>query len=199
MSAHPTLCDAMRFFADYEHCHELMVNLRWPDGKVKCPACGAGKLAYLAKNRVWKCYATHPKPRFSLKTGTIFEDSPIGLEKWLPAAWTLFNDKDGISSWELHRALGVTQKTAWFMLHRIRLAMRNKTFNIRGGDGWGEVEEKNTAEQLETSPEFRRLRAGMKRILTVNKADLDRRVQEAKLNSDRIYNPKAPGRKRKTL
>jgi transposase-like protein len=110
------------------------MELRWPDGKVKCPECGSEKVCYLAKNRLWKCYATHPKPRFTLKTGTIFEDSPIALEKWLPAVWMLLNCKNGISSWELHRALGVTQKTAWFMLHRIRLAAQNKTFNKLAGE-----------------------------------------------------------------
>lgn len=140
MSSHATLRDAILYFADYEHCHDFMVSLRWPDGKVKCPVCDSEKVCYLAKNRVWKCYATHPKPRFSLKTGTIFEDSPIGLEKWLPAVWMLLNDKNGISSWELSRALGVTQKTAWFMLHRIRLAMQSRTFNKLGGEGGGEVE-----------------------------------------------------------
>jgi transposase-like protein len=111
-----------------------MVDLRWADGKVKCPECGSEKVCYLAKNRLWKCYATHPKPRFTLKTGTIFEDSPIALEKWLPAVWMLLNCKNGISSYELHRALGVTQKTAWFMLHRIRLAAQSKTFNKLGGE-----------------------------------------------------------------
>jgi transposase-like protein len=111
-----------------------MMELRWPDGKVKCPECGSEKVCYLAKNRLWKCYATHPKPRFTLKSGTIFEDSPIALEKWLPAVWMLLNCKNGISSWELHRALGVTQKTAWFMLHRIRLAAQNKTFNKLAGE-----------------------------------------------------------------
>ncbi|HTX39632.1 MAG TPA: IS1595 family transposase [Bryobacteraceae bacterium] len=136
----PSLHDAVIYFADYQHCHDFMVSLRWPDGKVKCPQCGAEKVCYLAKNRVWKCYAPHPKPRFTLKTGTIFEDSPIGLEKWLPAVWMLLNCKNGISSWELHRALGVTQKTAWFMLHRIRLAMKSQTFNKLGGPGGGVVE-----------------------------------------------------------
>jgi transposase-like protein len=111
-----------------------MVDLRWADGKVKCPECGSEKVCYLAKNRLWKCYANHPKPRFTLKTGTIFEDSPIALEKWLPAVWMLLNCKNGISSYELHRALGVTQKTAWFMLHRIRLAAQSKTFNKLGGE-----------------------------------------------------------------
>ena len=134
MSEHATLRDATLYFAELEHCREFMVKLRWPDGKVKCPVCGSEKVCYLAKNRVWKCYATHPKPRFTLKTGTIFEDSPIPLEKWLPAVWMLLNCKNGISSWELHRAIGVTQKTAWFMLHRIRLAAQSKTFNKLGGE-----------------------------------------------------------------
>jgi transposase-like protein len=140
MNAHATLRDAILYFADFEHCKDFMIELRWPNGTVKCPECGSEKVCYLAKNRVWKCYATHPKPRFTLKTGTIFEDSPIPLEKWLPAVWMLLNCKNGISSWELHRALGVTQKTAWFMLHRIRLAMQSKTFNKLGGPGGGEVE-----------------------------------------------------------
>ena len=139
MSAHATLRDAILYFADFENCHKFMVDLRWSDGVVKCPVCGSDRVCYLAKNRVWKCYATHPKLRFSLKTGTIFEDSPIGLEKWLPAVWMILNCKNGISSWELHRSVGVTQKTAWFMLHRIRLAMQSKTFNKLGGEG-GEVE-----------------------------------------------------------
>jgi transposase-like protein len=126
MSGHATLQDAILYFADYENCRRFMVDLRWPDGKVKCPVCGSEKVCYLAKNRLWKCYGTHPKPRFTLKTGTIFEDSPIGLEKWLPAVWMILACKNGISSWELHRSIGVTQKTAWFMLHRIRLAMQEE-------------------------------------------------------------------------
>src|SRR5207253_3646274 len=129
-----TLHQAIIHFSNFENCKALMVALRWPDGVVKCPECGSSKVTYLAKNRVWKCYTGHSKPRFSLKTGTIFEDSPIALEKWLPAVWMLLNCKNGISSWELHRALGVTQKTAWFMLHRIRLAAQSKTFNKLGGE-----------------------------------------------------------------
>ena len=134
MSDHATLRDAIIHFSDFENCRQFMVDLRWADGKVKCPECGSEKVCYLAKNRLWKCYANHPKPRFTLKTGTIFEDSPIALEKWLPAVWMLLNCKNGISSYELHRALGVTQKTAWFMLHRIRLAAQSKTFNKLGGE-----------------------------------------------------------------
>ena len=134
MSDHATLRDAIIHFSEFENCRQFMVDLRWADGKVKCPECGSEKVCYLAKNRLWKCYANHPKPRFTLKTGTIFEDSPIALEKWLPAVWMLLNCKNGISSYELHRALGVTQKTAWFMLHRIRLAAQSKTFNKLGGE-----------------------------------------------------------------
>jgi transposase-like protein len=134
MSDHATLRDAILHFADFEHCKDFMVALRWPDGKVKCPTCDSEKVTFLAKRRVWKCYTGHTSPTFSLKTGTIFEDSPIPLEKWLPAVWMLLNCKNGMSSWELHRALGVTQKTAWFMLHRIRLAAQSKTFNKLAGE-----------------------------------------------------------------
>ncbi len=134
MSDHATLRDAIVYFSNFEHCKDFMIAIRWPNGNIKCPVCGAEKICYLAKNRLWKCYVTHPKPRFTLKTGTIFEDSPIALEKWLPAVWMLVNCKNGISSWELHRALGVTQKTAWFMLQRIRLATQDSTFNKLMGE-----------------------------------------------------------------
>jgi hypothetical protein len=137
MDTHSTLWDAILYFAEFENCRQFMIQLRWPGGKIACPECGATKVTWLEKQRVWKCYATHPKPRFSLKTGTIFEDSPIGLEKWLPAVWMLLNCKNGISSYELHRGLGVTQKTAWFMLQRIRLAMQD---DLTGGMLGGEVE-----------------------------------------------------------
>jgi len=122
-----------------------MVMVRWPDGKVKCPRCGSEKVTYLEKARVYRCYGDHPKQKFSLKVGTVFEDSPIPLEKWLPAMWMLCNDKNGISSYELHRALGVTQKSAWFMLHRIRVAMRDNSLGwktkLGGPDTEVEVDE----------------------------------------------------------
>lgn len=135
MESPQTLRDATLWFASFEHCREFMIQLRWPDGKPKCPECGSEKVTWLATPRVWKCYGVHPKPRFSLKTGTIFEDSPIALEKWLVAAWLIVGCKNGISSYELHRGLGVTQKTAWFMNHRIRLALKESGFNKLGGDG----------------------------------------------------------------
>ena len=111
-----------------------MVDLRWSNGNVTCPRCGTEKVTWLEKARVWKCYAKHERPTFTLKTGTIFEDSPIPLEKWLPAAWLIINCKNGISSYELARDLEVTQKTAWFMLHRIRLAMQTGSFRKFSGE-----------------------------------------------------------------
>jgi len=134
METPDTLRDAIIWFADFEHCRQFMMELRWPGGKVTCPTCGAEKLTWLPKARVWKCYAGHARPTFSLKTGTIFEDSPIPLEKWLCAAWMLIGCKNGISSYEIHRGLGVTQKSAWFMLHRIRLAMQDKGFTKLAGE-----------------------------------------------------------------
>src|SRR5205823_8915668 len=113
-----------------------MNEMRWPDGAVRCPTCNSDRVTYLANARRWKCYNRHPRAQFSLKVGTIFEDSPIGLEKWLPALWLLTNCKNGISSYELARALGVTQKTAWFMLSRLRLALQQE----HGGKLSGDVE-----------------------------------------------------------
>src|ERR1051325_396111 len=127
-----TLQEAIIYFSNYANCHEAVKAIRWPDGVVRCPTCNSDHVTYLDTARVWKCYRKHPRAKFSLKIGTIFEDSPIGLEKWLPALWMLVNCKNGISSYELARALGVTQKTAWFMLSRLRLALQ--------GDGGGMLE-----------------------------------------------------------
>jgi hypothetical protein len=134
-----TLQEAVIHFADAENCREFMARLRWPDGKPKCPACGSENVSYLPNAKVYKCFAkpAHEKAKFSLKVGTIFEASAIGLEKWLPVMWMLVNCKNGISSWEIHRAVGVTQKTAWFMLQRGRLAMQD---DLTGGLLGGEVE-----------------------------------------------------------
>jgi transposase-like protein len=126
-SAPETLREAILFFADYDNCRKAVEAIRWPNGVVTCPTCGSDHVTYLATQRRYKCYVKHPKAQFSLKVGTIFEDSAIGLEKWLPALWLLTGCKNGISSYELARALGVTQKTAWFMLSRLRLA-------LHGGD-----------------------------------------------------------------
>jgi transposase-like protein len=125
MNAPTTLLEAIRYFSDPDVCLNFMVKLRWPDGIVKCPTCGSPEVRFLASRRIWECKTKHPKRQFSVKVGTIFEDSALGLDKWLAAIWMIANDKNGISSYEIHRALGVTQKTAWFMLHRIRLAMQD--------------------------------------------------------------------------
>lgn len=133
-NAPKTLREAILFFADYDNCHKAVAAIRWPDGIVRCPTCGSDHVTYLETQRRFKCYGKHPKPQFSLKVGTIFEDSAIGLEKWLPALWLLTNCKNGISSYELARALGVTQKTAWFMLARLRMALHagEPTTKMRG-------------------------------------------------------------------
>jgi transposase-like protein len=131
-----TLTEAVRYFASKDNCREYLVSRRWPNG-VACPVCGS-KTVYFDKSRDgWECKTRHPKRKFTLKTGTIFEDSPLGFDKWLPAVWLIANCKNGVSSWELHRAIGVTQKTAWFMLQRIRLAMQDED---GGGKLGGEVE-----------------------------------------------------------
>jgi transposase-like protein len=140
MESHLTLHEAVTFFSDFENCRRFMVELRWPDGVVKCPRCDSSHVVYLAKQRKWKCYGKHEAPTFTLKTGTVFEDSPIALDKWIVAVWQVVNCKNGISSWEIHRALGVTQKTAWFMLHRIRLAMQDDMSCGRLGEAGHEVE-----------------------------------------------------------
>lgn len=127
-----TLQQAIEFFADPARCDAFMVQLRWPNG-VACPHCGSLSVVYLANQRRWKCREKHAKPQFSAKVGTIFEDSPIPLKSWLLAVWMIANCKNGISSYELARALGVTQKTAWFMNHRVRLAMQAKGGGKIGG------------------------------------------------------------------
>lgn len=128
------LRDAILHFSEYSNCKQFMMDLRWVDGVVKCPHCGSARVTYLEKARVWKCYETHSLSRFSLKTGTIFEDSPIGLDKWLTAVWLIVNCKNGISSYEVHRDLGITQKSAWFMDHRIRFALYSGSFDKMSGE-----------------------------------------------------------------
>ena len=130
-----TLQEAILYFSDADNCLNYMVSRRWPNG-VTCPTCGSSEVRFLANQRRWECKAKHAKKQFSAKVGTIFEDSPISLEKWLSAVWIITAAKNGVSSWEIHRSLGITQKTAWFMLHRMRLGMQSKD----GGKLSGEVE-----------------------------------------------------------
>jgi transposase-like protein len=126
-----TLLEAVRYFADLDVATQFVADLRWPNGPF-CPSCGGREYSYLTTRRIWKCKTC--KRQYSVKVGTIFEDSPLGLDKWLPAVWLAANSKNGISSHELARALGVTQKSAWFMLHRIRLAMQTGSFLKLSGE-----------------------------------------------------------------
>lgn len=128
-----TLQAAILHFADPDVCQDALVAARWPDGVI-CPTCGSRDVGYLANQRRWQCREKHERRQFSVKVGTIFEDSPISLSKWFTAIWLISGAKNGISSYEIHRAIGVTQKSAWFMLHRIRLAMQTKSFDKLGGE-----------------------------------------------------------------
>jgi transposase-like protein len=130
-----TLQEAIQYFSDPNNCIDYLAIRRWKDGIVVCPTCGSKEVSCMASRRVWQCKARHPKCQFSIKVGTIFEDSPIGLDKWLTAMWMLANYKNGASSWEIHRAIGVTQKSAWFMLQRIRLALQDKQSGGKLGGG----------------------------------------------------------------
>jgi transposase-like protein len=121
-----TLLEAVRYFSDPDVALAFVVKLRWPDGKPVCPRCGGRRHSFLTTRRIWKCREC--KKQFSVKVGTIFEDSPLGLDTWLPAIWLVANSKNGVSSHEMARSLGITQKSAWFVNHRIRLAMQTGTF-----------------------------------------------------------------------
>ncbi|MBV9761548.1 MAG: IS1595 family transposase [Acidobacteriaceae bacterium] len=124
-AAPKTLQDAIVYFSSPDNCLNYLVARRWPNG-VRCPICGNTEVHFLKNQRRWECKgAKHPKKQFSVKVGTIFEDSAIGLDKWLTAVWMVVSMKNGVSSWEIHRSLGVTQKTAWFMLQRIRLGLQD--------------------------------------------------------------------------
>jgi hypothetical protein len=134
-----TLQEAIIYFSNPDNCLEYMVARLWPDG-VFCPTCGRKDVVFLKNQRKWQCKSVHAKRQFSAKVGTIFEDSPLGLDKWLTAVWLITNCKNGISSYEIARDLKVTQKTAWFMLHRIRAAMQTGSF-ARKMQGHVEVDE----------------------------------------------------------
>jgi transposase-like protein len=121
-----TLQQAIIYFADPDRALEFLASFRWPSGEPTCPRCGSVKNSFISTRRVWKCKGC--KKQFSVKVGTVLEDSPIGLDKWLPAIWMAVNCKNGISSYEIGRDLGVSQKSAWFMLHRIRLALKAGSF-----------------------------------------------------------------------
>src|SRR5580700_1496217 len=128
-----TLQEAILYFSDPANCREYLMERRWPEGAT-CPRCTSKDVIYLEKYNRWHCRAKHEAPQFTLKTGTIMEDSPIGLDKWLMAMWQIVNSKNGISSYEVKRAIGITQKSAWFLDHRIRLALTEGSFEKMSGE-----------------------------------------------------------------
>lgn len=125
-----TLQESIVYFSDPNNALRFMIQIRWPNG-IACPRCGSGRHTFISTRRTWQCKEC--KKMFTVKLGTVMEDSPIGLDKWLCAMWMIANAKNGVSSYEIHRAIGVTQKSAWFLLHRIRLAMQNGTFEMMSG------------------------------------------------------------------
>jgi transposase-like protein len=141
MKAPETLQQAIVYFSDPDRAFQYALNLRWPNGVVSCPRCGSERHAFMKTRRVWECYGC--KRQFSIKVGTIMEDSALGLDKWMMAAWMIASCKNGVSSYEIARSVGVTQKSAWFMLHRLREAMRGGTMlkTKLGGNGPIEVDE----------------------------------------------------------
>ena len=134
MSKIKTLQQAIVYFSNPDNALDYMANKLWPNG-VTCPTCGRKDVVFLKNQRKWQCKSTHKKRQFTAKVGTIFEDSPIPLEKWLPVVWMLSNCRNGVSSCEIARTINVTQKSAWFMLHRIRLAMQQGSLMKMGGNG----------------------------------------------------------------
>ncbi|MGO9646560.1 MAG: IS1595 family transposase [Terriglobales bacterium] len=136
-----SLQEAILYFSNPDNCIDYLAIRRWPDGKVICPGCGSKNVSFNAKRRTWKCSTHHAKREFSIKVGTVMEDSPLGLDKWLTAMWMILNCKNGVSSCEIAKDVRVTQKSAWFMLHRIRLSMQDETL---GSKLSGEVEADET-------------------------------------------------------
>jgi transposase-like protein len=136
-----SLQEAIVYFANPDNCIDYLAIRRWADGKVICPGCGSDRVSFNAKRRTWKCSTHHAKREFSIKVGTVMEDSAVSLDKWLTAMWMILNCKNGVSSCEIARVVRVTQKSAWFMLHRIRLSMQDETL---GSKFSGEVEADET-------------------------------------------------------
>ena len=123
-----TLQEAIVYFSDPDRAFEYAVRLRWPDGKIGCPRCDSEKQYFIKTRKLWLCRGCNKQ--FTLKVNTIFEDSPLGLDKWMTGFWMLVNCKNGVSSMEIHRTLGITQKSAWFMLGRLRTALHNRSFGF---------------------------------------------------------------------
>ena len=162
-----TLLEASRYFADLDVATQFVAELRWPDGP-ECPVCGGKEHSYITTRRLWKCKNKECRRQFSVKQGSIFEDSPIPLDKWLVAIWCIANSKNGISSHELGRAIGLTQKSAWFVLHRIRLAMQTGSFDRL--DGEVEVDETFVGGKTKNVHKTVKVRKGLDRAGTGGKA-----------------------------
>jgi transposase-like protein len=153
-----SLLEASRYFADLDVCVDFVASMRWPQG-VTCPHCESKRVSYLSSRRIWKCMAKDCHKQFSVKTQSVFEDSPIPLDKWLTAVWLIVNCKNGISSYEIMRHLRVTQKSAWFMLHRIRLALRDGNWSKLGGPDGGPVE----VDEAFIGPDLRKMHSDKRR------------------------------------
>jgi transposase-like protein len=196
MTEPTSLQEAILYFSNPDNCVDYMAIRRWPDGKVACPGCGSEKVSqFNPKRRTWKCGSHHAKREFSVKVGTVYEDSPIPLDKWLTATWMLSNCKNGISSYEIARDLKVSQKTAWFMLHRIRLALQDEHFGSKLG---GEVE----ADETFIGGKARNMHANVKarRIAGQGQAAKDKTIMMGILErGERIHTEVIPDRQKDTL
>jgi transposase-like protein len=205
-----TLHECIRYFADEVRALAFMKGQRWPDGVVKCPTCGSEKVSFLSTRNVWKCATKHPKQQFSVKVGTVMEDSAIPLDKWLCGFWLIANAKNGISSYELHRSLGITQKSAWFMLHRIRLSMqdgsieqmsgrveadetfiggkaRNMHKNKRGKVSTGTVGKVAVMGLLERNSPERSSRVRLRVVKNVRRHNLHREIQQEVVKGSEVH------------
>lgn len=191
-----SLLQATRYFADPDACVDFVASMRWPDG-VTCPHCEGKKVSYLSSRRIWKCMVKDCHKQFSVKTQSVFEDSPIPLDKWLVAVWLVVNCKNGVSSYEIMRDLKVTQKSAWFMLHRIRLALQEGNWSKLGGPEGGPVE----VDEAFIGPDPRKMHAdkrrermtamnGRNKVVVMGMLDRDARKVRAKV---------IPNAKRETL
>jgi transposase-like protein len=182
-----TLQEAILYFANPVNCREYLVARRWPIG-VSCPRCGSQNVLFMEKYNRWHCREKHDAPQFTLKTGTAMEDSPIGLDKWLMAMWMVVNCKNGVSSYEIHRSLGVTQKTAWFLDHRIRLMLGAPVAEKLGGKG-GEPKNWHLSKRA-SRKRFSEDKPRSEKVAVVGMLDRDARQVRAKV---------VPNVKRETL
>jgi transposase-like protein len=192
-----SLLHATRYFADPDVCVDFVAAMRWPDG-VTCPHCQSKRVSYLSSRRIWKCMAKECHKQFSVKTQSVFEDSPIPLDKWLVAVWLVVNCKNGISSYEIMRDLKVTQKSAWFMLHRIRLALRDSNWGkLGGGEDGGPVE----VDETFIGPKPKKMHADRRQKATRITKDFSKAIVMGMLDRDarKVRAKMVPNVKRETL